>query len=362
MGNNEEKGLQKTGSSEVVTFGENEAPNSELSVARQRADIESEIKAAIVLARRFPRDEARTYGNLMKSCQRISFAGQAFYSFPRGRATVEGPSVNMAREAARTWGNIRFGLDIVRDDEESRKIQAWCWDLETNLKVTAEDEFKKLIYRRKGGWIKPDERDLRELTNRRGAISIRNCILQVIPKDFIEDAMKKVKSTLRAGVSGDLDGTIKKMVLAFSDLGVTTAKLEKKLGHKILESTPDEVVELKATWTSIHDGNSKIKDHFFNEVVKEEKTKLKVGDMTAKKEDKKKEDKPFNDIPEDKKEDKGRFDLLKQCQDLKKKIGEKLYYEVLTSIGFNKSNEMETNEELNQFINALKEVELEQGK
>ena len=358
----EEKGLQKTGSSEVVSFGGKEAPNSELSVARQRADIESEIKAAIVLARRFPRDEARTYGNLMKSCQRISFAGQAFYSFPRGRATVEGPSVNMAREAARTWGNIRFGLDIVRDDEESRKIQAWCWDLETNLKVTAEDEFKKLIYRKSGGWIKPDERDLRELTNRRGAISIRNCILQVIPKDFIEDAMAKVKKTLRAGVSVNLDETIKKMVLTFGDLGVSAAKLEKKLGHKIMETTPDEVVDLRAIRNSIHDGNSKIKDHFFNEVAKKEKTKLKVGDMTAKKEDKKEEEKPFNDIPEDKKEDKGRFDLLKQCQDLKKKIGEKLYYEVLGSIGFNKSNEMETNEELNQFINALKEVELEQGK
>ena len=351
----EDKALQVKGSSDVVQFGGDNQPKGELSIARQRADIESEIKAAIVLARRFPRDEARTYGSLMKSCQRITFAEQAFYSFPRGSATIEGASINLAREAARTWGNVRFGLDIVRDDDETRKIQAWCWDLETNLKVTAEDEFKKLIYRKKGGWIKPDERDLRELTNRRGAIAVRNCILQVIPKDFIEDAMFKVKKTLRKGVSENLVVTIRKMIIAFNELGVSTEKLDKKLGHKIMESTPDEVVELKAIWMSIHDGNSKIAEHFSNgnKEDEKEKAKLKVGDFKngkTKKDDEKEKAKTGKD-----------FALLKKCQELKKAIGEKVYYEVLGSIGVEKSNQLDT-AGLEQAITALEEVKLEQGK
>lgn len=347
----EEKALQKAGSQEIVPFGESKEllPEKELSIARARADIESEIKAAIVLAKKFPRDEARTYGSLMKSCQRITFAEQAFYSFPRGSVTVEGASVNMAREAARTWGNIRFGLDIVRDDEESRKIQAWCWDLETNLKVTAEDDFKKIVFRKKGGWIKPDERDLRELTNRRGAIAVRNCILQVIPKDFIEDAMVKVKKTLRDGVSENLETTIKKMIVTFDGLGVSTEKLERKLGHKIMESTPDEIVELRAIRNSINDGNTKIAEHFSNEEEKEEKPKLKVDDFKDGK-----KDKPVAEKPD-------RFKLMKRCQELKKDVGEKMYYGILGDAGFEKSNQLDI-PGLEQIIKVLEEVKLEKGK
>jgi PAS domain-containing protein len=45
-------------------------------------------------------------------------------------------------------------------------------------------------------WIAPDERDLLELTNRQNAKAVRNCILQVLPKDYILDAMDTAKETL----------------------------------------------------------------------------------------------------------------------------------------------------------------------
>lgn len=153
----------------------------EIAPSKTAAIAEAEIKSAIIIALKFPRDDAKCFVSLMKSCQRSSFADDASYSFPRGGHQIKGPSVHLAREAARVWGNIRHGLSVIADDEDERTIEAWAWDLQTNVKVVAEDTFQKLIYRKAGGgqWIKPDERDLRELTNRRGGDSETELHLRV---------------------------------------------------------------------------------------------------------------------------------------------------------------------------------------
>lgn len=228
----------------------------ELAPTAGAAEKQFEIQSAIVIAKRFPRNEDGAFQKLMKAAGRTSFAEDAGYSFPRGDSKVEGPSINLAREAARVWTNIRYGLEIIRDDDESRQIRGWAWDLETNTKVTAEDDFKKLIYRKKGGWIKPDERDLRELTNRRGAILIRGCLLQLLPKDLIEDAMDRCKGTLRKQAAQDPEAARKKIILAFSELNITPEKLEQELGHKLSECSPAEIAELRQIYKSISDGNS----------------------------------------------------------------------------------------------------------
>ena len=237
----------------------------ELAPSAAMAEKQFEIQSAIIVAKRFPRNEDAAFEKLMKSSRRTSFAEDAAYSFPRGDTAVEGPSVNIAREAARLWGNVRYGIDIIRDDEESRLIRGWAFDMESNVKVTAEDDFKKLVFRKKGGWIKPDERDLRELTNRRGAILVRNCILQILPKDLIEDALVQCKATLRSGAQQDPEGARKKMILAFSTIHITPEMLELKLGHPIPQCTPDELAELRGIYKSILDGNSKWVDYVAQE-------------------------------------------------------------------------------------------------
>lgn len=230
--------------------------STELAQTSASATAQYEIQSAIVVARQFPRNEDAAFQRLMRACDRTTFAQDAEYIFPRGGSNVRGPSINVAREAARCWTNIRHGLDVIRDDEDERHIRAWCWDMEANVKVTAEDSFKKLIFRKNGGWIKPDERDLRELTNRRGAILTRNCILQVLPRDLIEDAISRCQDTLKKDAGANPEAARKKVILAFGDIGVTVEMLEKKLGHKIAESSPAEIAELRAIYASIKDGNS----------------------------------------------------------------------------------------------------------
>jgi len=158
--------------------------SDELNTAALTASAVQELQATIAVVLQFPRDERKAWEGLLATCQRPAFAEKATYKFPRGNADVTGPSVNLAREAARVWGNIRYGVDILRDDEHSVHLRGWAWDAQTNNKTSLDASFRKLIYRKKGGWVKPDERDLRELINRHGAFLERNCLLKLLPLDF----------------------------------------------------------------------------------------------------------------------------------------------------------------------------------
>ena len=246
---------------------------AELATAGEMAETQVEIQSAIIIARRFPRNEEEAFQKVMKAALRPSFAEDAAYKFPRGGQQISGPSVNIAREAARVWGNIRYGLDVLRDDLESRLIRGWAWDLETNTKVTAEDDFKKTIFRKQQGWITPDERDLRELTNRRGAILVRNCLLQLLPKDLIEDALSRCEQTLQSRAKEDPDYAKKKLIVDFASVNVTVPALEKFLKHPLAEASPQELADLRGIYKSIADGNSTWADYGDSEPQSDDKKK-----------------------------------------------------------------------------------------
>lgn len=254
-------------------FGSNAVSGSELarhggalsSIARE----ESEMKAAMVLARTHPRDESAAYVRIIKSCDRPNFAESALYRFPRGGGEVSGPSVDMARELARCWGNVRYGLRIVTMDQRDVHIKGFAYDLETNNYVEAEDKFARLIQRKVNGvtqWVPPDERDLRELVNRRGAICVRNAILQVMPPDVVDDAVNRVMETMRKAARGDIKadpaGATRRMVVAFSELGVTVEMISAKIKCAIEAITGDQLAELREIYKSMCDGVSKREDHF----------------------------------------------------------------------------------------------------
>lgn len=233
--------------------------SNELQVAPTAARELAEIQASMVLAKRFPRQYQTCWSKLMEACKRAALAKEAAYSFPRGKATVTGPSVNLARVAAQCYGNIRFGLDVLRDDDETILIRGWAWDIENNLKSTADDNFKKLIYRKKGGWQKPDERDLRELVNRRGAILKRNCLLEILPRDLVEDALGQCRKTLKSGIK-DPKGEGKRLILSFQDYGVDVEMLNDYLGHDTWDA--DDIMKLTDVLNALKDGAAKRADYF----------------------------------------------------------------------------------------------------
>lgn len=245
---------------------------AELQTTRDKQQVKAEIEAMIVMARHFPRNVDQAIVNINKLCSRPRFADGAFYQFPRGGTSVEGPSVNLARGIAAEWGNIKYGKRVIRDDGEEVTIEAFAWDMERNSYVTDQASFKSLVQRKIQGqtkWVKPDERDKRELVNKHGAISERNCLLKILPRDVVDQAFDLCKDTVKNRTGKDREESIRNMLVAFSQYGVEKDQLEWWLADRrdsenaeIRSINADEMVALKGILTSVEDGNSTPSEHF----------------------------------------------------------------------------------------------------
>lgn len=244
--------------------------SAELAPIVDAQAVAAEIQAAITVAVGMKRNETAARDRLMESCKRSLFADKAQYAFKRGRKKdargrfvdniISGPSVHLAREAARLWGNIRSGFSPVTDDDEQRTIEAWAWDLETNTKVSASTTFRKLI-KRGDSWIVPDERDLREMTNRHAAILKRNCILELIPPDIIDEARAQCEAALESETKANKKATVTKLIKAFAAINVTDEQLAAYLEHPLDKCSTEEVTTLRKIYRSIMDGNTSWKDY-----------------------------------------------------------------------------------------------------
>lgn len=231
-----------------------------------------EIQAAMTIAKKFPRDEANAYSKIMKSFSRSGLAEDAVWGFPRGGKKITGPSVHCAREIARCWTNLNHGLRVVDIDERYAHIKGRCFDWESNVCIEAEDKFEMLIQRKNYNtgiteWVTPDERDGRELINRRGAILVRNCILQCIPPDLIDDAVQQAAKTMQLKAANQLkenrEDTVKGIIKYFVPLGVNVAMLSEYLGHGLDLITEEQLTDLRTIARSLKDGNSK-REEIFN--------------------------------------------------------------------------------------------------
>lgn len=275
----------------VVTAREGNALTSreehgrELATAHSSALAQHEIQSAIIVAQKCPRNEDNCFGSLMKSAKRPSFAFKARYQYPRGGQTITGPSVHLAREAARLWGNVRYGFDIVRDDGESIHLRGWAWDMETNTKVSQDAHFARMVQRKnkqsgKTEYVKPDERDLRELVNKHGAIAERNCLLKLLPPDLIEDTMVECRRTTESGIKEDIDQHRKQVISAFAGLNIAPTEIEEYLGNALKHATPAQIADLREIYKSISDGNSRWTDYVSKPKPEEKPLAAKV-DVTA---------------------------------------------------------------------------------
>jgi hypothetical protein len=232
-----------------------------------------------------PRNEERAQQALERSVSRLTFAEDSYYSFPRGQKEVFGPSINFAREFARVWGNMKYGFHVVHDDDETRTIEAYATDLEWNTVVTREASFKKLIQRKDPitgttKWIVPDERDLRELTSRHASIEMRNCILQLCPKDISDGMIDAARQSVKANLTNaPIQDVREKAKAAFEAMGIYADQLQRYLGHPISEATADEIAELRGILKAIRDGLA-TRDEYFGKTAKKTQTPTQEGGIS----------------------------------------------------------------------------------
>lgn len=239
---------------------------------QQSAKEMGEIQARVYLAKQFSRSPAEAYDKIMTSCQRIGLASVAIYSYARGGTSINGPSIRLAEEIARDWGNIDCGwLELQRNEREST-VRAYAWDLETNA-------YKQIVFvvplqrtkknKSGAGYITTpltDERDIYELLANNAARRMRNCILALIPGDIVEAAVDQCHRTLVTQCEITPD-RIKKMLTAYSAFGVTKAQIEGRIQRKLEAIQPAQFVKLMEIYNSLKDGMSEPADWFESETI-----------------------------------------------------------------------------------------------
>lgn len=239
----------------------------DISRTQVATTVQQEIQSAMVVAQKCPRNEDASRQNLLTCAKRRKFADECTYEYPRGKKQlpsgewvqnyVTGPSVKMAREFARIWGHMRSGIRIVADDDDTRSIVGWAWDLQSNTYEESPDTFKKLIQRKVGNetkWVTPDERDLRELTNRRGAICVRNCVLHLMPSWLTDEVIEEASKTMQQEDSRDPEAAKRQVIDAFAGLHIPVDELKDFIGHDLGSCSPAELQKLRGVYKSISTG------------------------------------------------------------------------------------------------------------
>lgn len=222
-----------------------------------------EVQAAMVIAKKFPRDEVESYNRILRACQRRSLAEQSMYEYPRGGTKVTGASIRLAEAMAQNWGNIDFGIIELEQKLGESQVMAYAWDLETNTRQTKIFSVPHIRGTKKGNVVLADPRDIYELVANQGARRLRACILGVIPGDVIDSAVDQCMKTLTSGNKEPLIDRVRKMAKAFEDdFSVALASIEKYLGCKHESFTENDFVRLKNVYKSLRDGMAKREDYF----------------------------------------------------------------------------------------------------
>lgn len=233
---------------------ENKDRNEISSASRtQESRAMAEIQAAILMAKHAPRNESQCFINIIEACKRPMLAESAQYTYPRGGQLVKGPSIRLAEVLARAWGNVRVGITITTQDADKTEARAYAFDMQTNYMIDQDFVVPHKRTTKKGVTKLTDERDIRELVQNIGSRYLRGCILRLIPGDVVESALEQVEKTL---LSSDVPiaERIKRMVVAFSELGVGVEHIEKRLGHNLDATIPAELVTLQTIFKTIKDG------------------------------------------------------------------------------------------------------------
>jgi DNA-binding XRE family transcriptional regulator len=235
------------------------------------------VMAAYGMAQRNPRDFESSRKKILKACERPAFAERVEYSKPVGGGNVHGPSIRFAELALREWGNVRTDVTTIYEDDEIRRIQVTCTDLETNVAFGKQQTIRKTVERRnrKGREVVGSRTNTYgdevfvvvatedELATKEAAVVskvLRNEGLRLIPADVVDEALTTAKDTLGNQDAQDRAGSAAKVTKAFAEIGVTRTQLEAFLGHPIDHEDTD-FQELRGIYQAIKQGEAKWREY-----------------------------------------------------------------------------------------------------
>lgn len=222
----------------------------------------AEAQGKLIIAKNFPRNEYEAYAKAIEACKRKSLAEKAIYSYPRGKETITGPSIRLAEELARCWGNIDFGIKELSQKEGESEMQAYCWDMETNTMSSQTFVVAHVRDTKYGAKKLTEQRDIYENNANMAGRRLRARILAVLPPDLVEKAVLECRKTLSGNNDTPISDRIKGMVIAFEKFGIKVDTIEKRLGRKIDSMTNEDITEYVGIYNSLKDGNTSVSEWF----------------------------------------------------------------------------------------------------
>ena len=261
-------------------FGRQQSISASNAVANSDAERAiQEVQAAMVIAKKFPRDSIDAMDRILNACTRSSLANTALYCYTRGGQEITGPSIRLAEAIAQEWGNMQFGIRELSTENGRSTVEAFAWDIQSNTKQVK--TFQVAHSRKARGQVTTltDPRDIYELIANHGARRMRACILSVIPGDVVEAAVNQCEVTQANNVDVSPEA-IQKMIAAFSEsFSVTKEMIEKRIGKRCEAINASQLLNLRRIFQSLKDGMSKQSDWFEFAVV-EDIEGPKVSDLS----------------------------------------------------------------------------------
>ncbi|WP_280410720.1 hypothetical protein [Nocardia asiatica] len=245
------------------------AAGTRVDLASQATAIEqsraiAEVQAAVFVAQERPRNKALAVEEMRDATAQVAVAETAFFRYTRGDGAITGVSIHLARELARCWGNIDYGIkELRRDDTKGEsEMLAHAWDMQTNARASTTFIVPHIRDTRSGAKQLTETRDIYENNANNGARRLREQILAVLPKWFVEEAKANCHETLKRGDGDPLEKRRTNAIQGFAGIGVTLAQLEAKLGAAQAEWTPDHLGQLAVIFKSIQRGEINKADEF----------------------------------------------------------------------------------------------------
>lgn len=261
-------------STDVATSDTHQSAASRASDVSQAAAVEqaravAEVQGAIVVAQQCPRSMNLAVAQMRESCSQMGLAERAFFRYSRGGGQITGASVHLARELARCFGNVQYGITELRrdDDKGESEMLAFCWDVQTNTRATTTFIVKHGRDTKDGRKALTDLRDIYENNANNGARRLREQIFAILPKWFTEEAQDLCRKTIENGGDAPLAQRIATIIGRFGDLGVGVDQLERKIARKRDDWTAHDVATLTVIGKSIAAGEATVSDEFPDDKV-----------------------------------------------------------------------------------------------